>query len=271
MKHCFAYSVIAFLLLAMTVPARADGATICTIALDADTGHRLVEEGACKIRQSPASTFKIAISLMGYDAGILHTPDLPEWPFEEGYVDWRKAWRAPANPARWMRESVVWYSQQVTLRLGAERYADYVDRFGYGNRDVSGNPGGGNGLTEAWLSSSLRISPVEQVGFLRKLVRRELPVSEGAVRNTAMILDQGFQSGGWHIFGKTGTGLPRDKAGELQRGQPFGWFIGWAERDDRKVVFARLTQETQRPPRPAGLRARDSVLADLFGAGGRLK
>ncbi|MEO9901911.1 class D beta-lactamase [Nisaea sp.] len=270
MTRSFLHPMTALFLLAVIVSVPANGATICTIVLDANTGERLIDEGACETRQSPASTFKIAISLMGYDAGILQTPEQPEWPFEEGYIDWRKAWRAPANPTRWMRESVVWYSQQVTLRLGAERYAKYVDCFSYGNRDVSGGPGNGNGLTEAWLSSSLRISPLEQVGFLRKLVRRELPVSDGAVRNTATLLKHEPQPGGWLVFGKTGTGLPRDKADRLLRGKPFGWFVGWAEHSDGSVVFARLIQEAKRPLRPAGLLARDGLLDDLFGPDGHL-
>src|SRR5690606_12726087 len=103
----------------------------------------------------------------------------------EGYADWRPEWRQPATPAHWMRESVVWYSQQVTLRLGAERFAAYVAAFGYGNGDVSGDPGRGNGLTHAWLGASLEISPAEQVAFLRALIGHDLPVSAAAVAQMA--------------------------------------------------------------------------------------
>ncbi|WP_198430612.1 penicillin-binding transpeptidase domain-containing protein [Roseobacter sp. TSBP12] len=55
---------------------------------DRVTGH-LVAEGLCDKRISPASTFKIAISLMGFDSGILTGSERPEWPFKVGYLDWR--------------------------------------------------------------------------------------------------------------------------------------------------------------------------------------
>ena len=39
-------------------------------------------------RISPCSTFKMALSLMGYDAGILKDENTPVWDFQEGYDDW---------------------------------------------------------------------------------------------------------------------------------------------------------------------------------------
>jgi beta-lactamase class D len=93
----------------------------CTILLDAASGKQLLREGQCGERVTPASTFKIAISLMGYDSGVLRDEHAPQLPFKEGYVDWRPAWRVPADPARWMQESVVWYSQQVVAGGGACR------------------------------------------------------------------------------------------------------------------------------------------------------
>ena len=250
-------------------PAAAESVVLCTLIEEAVTEEAegpetLVEEGNCRERYSPASTFKIAISLMGFDAGVLTSPTEPELPFRKGYVDWREAWKQPTDPTRWMQESVVWYSQQVTSRLGMERFQGYVDAFDYGNRDLSGEKGDGDGLTNAWLSSSLAISPVEQVAFLQKLVAGEMPVSAEAVENTAAITDYGVRPGGWHVHGKTGSGLPRDENGSLMWGKPFGWFVGWAERDGRTVVFARLVQETEQPERPAGPKTRDALFADYF-------
>ncbi|WP_346894099.1 class D beta-lactamase [uncultured Roseibium sp.] len=254
----------AILLGSCMTAAHAETRTLCTIVLNAESGARLIEEGDCESRMSPASTFKIAISLMGYDAGILKDASSPVLPFKKGYVDWRPNWRKATSPRTWMRDSVVWYSQQVTTRLGEKRYSDYVSAFGYGNEDVSGDPGKHNGLTDAWLSSSLQISPLEQVAFLRRLVRGELPVSEEAVKHTAEITDYGRQPAGWHVHGKTGAGLPRGADGALLRGRPFGWFVGWAEKNGRSVVFARLIQDSRRQTSPPGFRARDGILENLF-------
>jgi hypothetical protein len=59
------------------------------------------------------------------------------------------------DPSRWEAVSVVWYSQEITRRFGEAKFKAYIDRFGYGNRDLRGNPGKNDGLTQAWLGSSL--------------------------------------------------------------------------------------------------------------------
>ena len=250
--------------------ALAETRVVCTLAKDAVSGDVLVEEGDCAGRMAPASTFKIAIALMGFDSGILKSPDAPELPFKEGYVYWRPEWKQPTTPARWMKYSVVWYSQQVTQKLGKREYQRYAEAFEYGNADVSGDPGKNNGLTRAWLSSSLQISPHEQVDFLRRMIGGQLPVSADAVEKTAAITDYGTKGDGWHVHGKTGAGLPRGSDGELLRGQPFGWFVGWAEKDGREVVFARLIRDGERQKTAPGFRARDGVIEALFGPNGAI-
>ena len=49
-------------------------------------------------RMSPCSTFKIPLSLMGYDAEVLKDEINPTWDFQEGYDDWLVSWRAPQSP-----------------------------------------------------------------------------------------------------------------------------------------------------------------------------
>ncbi|WP_410526374.1 penicillin-binding transpeptidase domain-containing protein [Rickettsia rhipicephali] len=59
-----------------------------------------------------------------------------------------------------MKNSCVWYSQIITNKeLGIEKFRDYVTQFDCGNRDISGDKGKNNGLTNAWFSSSLEIAP----------------------------------------------------------------------------------------------------------------
>ena len=65
------------LLFVHPAPSSAETKIICTLVVSADTGKPLIDEGDCGRRVSPASTFKIAISLMGFDSGVLETPDSP--------------------------------------------------------------------------------------------------------------------------------------------------------------------------------------------------
>ncbi|GAA5252030.1 penicillin-binding transpeptidase domain-containing protein [Candidatus Rickettsia kedanie] len=43
--------------------------------------------GHCESRYAPCSTFKIAISLMGYDDEFLIDETHPKLPFKDGYAD----------------------------------------------------------------------------------------------------------------------------------------------------------------------------------------
>ncbi len=255
-------AIAAALILSAAYVYPAHGRTICTIAADAADGRILSKTGECGGRYTPASTFKIAISLMGFDAGILNDGNSPTWHFQKGYPDWGGApWLEPATPARWMKYSIIWYSQQIAGRLGQARFQDYISRFHYGNEDGAGVPGKHNGTQTAWINASLRISPEEQVGFLRKLVRRELPVSAHAYDMTARILDLGTIGDGWQLYGKTGAGSPGDRGlYHYDRDHAYGWFVGWATKGRRQVVFARLIQDEQATSPSPGLRARAELI-----------
>lgn len=65
-------------------------------------------QGECDKRYSPCSTFKIAISLMGFDSGILVDETHPTWDFKPVYVNWLDRWKQPHNPKLWLANSCVW-------------------------------------------------------------------------------------------------------------------------------------------------------------------
>jgi beta-lactamase class D len=244
------------LAIGLNMSAHVFAATTCTLVVDATTGATIVRVGdRCDERLTPASTFKIALSLIGFDSGILRDANDPAWPYRDEYKAWNNDWKQTTTPQTWLRDSVVWYSQVLTRRLGDATFRQYVDTLGYGNRDVSG------GLTTAWLSSSLRISAVEQVAFVRRMVQRQLPVSRSAIDRTMAIMPVA-SSGGWRINGKTGTGFQQRADGTSDSDRQVGWFVGWAQREGRTLVFARVIEDERREDVRAGLRARDALVAD---------
>jgi len=252
---------LALALASMSVNAH----TVCTVATNAASGEVLTQHGDCSSRTTPASTFKIAISLMGFDSGFLKDAHAPMLQYHTGYPDWGgEAWRQPTDPSKWIKYSVVWFSQQVTLSLGMTQFANYTKEFAFGNADVRGD-NRHDGLTHAWIDSSLQISPLEQVAFLTKIVNRKLPVSEHAYEMTSQITEFTKLSDGWDIHGKTGTGFPENRDGSDDRAHGWGWFVGWASRNGKTIVFARLIQDDGASPgqKPAGLRARDAFVADF--------
>ena len=235
----------------------------CTTITDVASGIRLAHEGQCDQRVTPASTFNIAVSLMGYDSGILLDQHTPALPFRAGYADDLPAWRATTDPTGWFRHSVLWFAQQVTARLGAERFQRYVHQFSYGNQDLSGDPGKDNGLHLSWVGSSLTISPAEQVVFLAKLVKRELSVSAKAYDMTERIMLAQTLSNGWIVHGKTGTASPVLADGKDDPAHQYGWYVGWASKGERTVVFARLVLHARQEGSHAGPRVKQAFLPEL--------
>lgn len=241
-------------------------AQICFVAKEKDKVLR--HEGACAERFSPCSTFKVAISLMGYDAGILVDEKNPEWPFKPGNVDWFPSWKQVQNPTTWIQNSCVWYSQVITQKLGMQKFKEYVTKFNYGNQDVSGDKGKNNGLTNSWLVSSLTISADEQVAFLEKLVAGKLPVTQKSHDLTRKILFIEDLAGDWKLYGKTGSGPLINPDGSESEDKLLGWFIGWVQKGDRIIVFAYHEVYGMGTGINPGKRAQDGVkklLAELIG------
>lgn len=203
------------------------------VLMNAATDAIVMERGGnANLRRTPCSTFKIALSLMGFDAGILKDESDPVWPFRQGYPEYLEAWKAPQNPATWIKCSCIWYSQVLVAELGEERFHDYVRQFDYGNQDLTGK--------SPWLSSSLKISPYEQVLFIQKLLRKELPVSDYAAQMTKTLLLAEVWSNGWKLYGKTGQGGD----GEMS----IGWFVGWIETGTGVFAFAYNVRATELDP-----------------------
>lgn len=247
----------------LSSPARAD--TVCTLILYASTADVLVEEGDCRSRVTPASTFKLALAVIAYDAGVLTNSHDPVMAFQAGDPVWGGAnWTRDTNPTDRMRFSVVWYSQRITHAMGREALTRYARAFEYGNADFSGDAGFDNGLDRAWIASSLLVSPFEQAAFIRRLVLNELPVSPQAMRNVRGIT-QSWQSNSWLIHGKTGAAYPRRADRSLDYAHGWGWFVGWAQEGDRTLVFVRLTQANERTEMSPGNLTRDGLLMDWSG------
>lgn len=252
-------------LLSVSLPATAaqkGKAPECTVILDAASGKTLHREGTCGERFNPFSTFKLPLALIGYDAGILEDEHTPAWDYRPEFNAVKRDHKT-VDPVIWERDSVLWFSREITRRLGEKRFAGYVSKLRYGNADVSGDPGKNNGLTDSWLLSSLKISPDEQAEFVRRMLARELAVSDKAYAMTDAIIPRFEAADGWVVRGKTGTGWLRGKDGKGDRNRPLGWFVGWAEGQGRRVVFARMQVGMGKANSPKGPLLRAQFLEEL--------
>ncbi|WP_167852024.1 class D beta-lactamase [Hymenobacter elongatus] len=185
----------------------------------------------CRQGFLPASTFKIPNTLIGLEtAAVRDTAEVFRW---DGRVRSFAQWNQDMTLARALRVSCVPCYQQLARRIGAGRYQHWLPKLRFGRMVVTPTT-----IDSFWLVGQSRITQFEQINFLRRLQREQLPVSRRSqeLTKTLLVLSRGP---GWVMRGKTGW--------TMQQGHDNGWFVGWVEQG-RKIYFFALNVE----PKHAG-------------------
>ncbi|MFN0221775.1 MULTISPECIES: class D beta-lactamase [Paenibacillus] len=168
---------------------------------------------------TPESTFKVANALIGLQSGAVRDEyDVKRW---DGVEREFESWNRDHTLGSAMRESAIWYYQAMARDIGTEHMQEGLDKLSYGNRDLSG------GIDRFWLDSTLKITGLEQLEFMEKLAREQLPV-DGKVMKTVkrmMIQEEGDT---YTLYGKTGTRLSD---------YGLGWYVGFLTGEKRSYVF----------------------------------
>lgn len=192
------------------------------VLLDASNDKAFISNKArAEQRFIPASTFKIANSLIGLDTGAVR--DVEEVLPYGGKPQRFKAWEHDMGLRDGIKVSNVPVFQELARRIGLERMRAGVKKLGYGNMEI------GTVVDQFWLKGPLTISAVEQTDFLHRLVEGKLPVKEEAVRAVKEIT----------LLEKTDSYELHAKAGWLSNdNQQVGWWVGWIEREGKTYPFA---------------------------------
>lgn len=205
------------------------------VLLDDQTGAVVRYDPArAAARFFPASTFKIPNSLIAMETGVADGPEfrLAYDPAASPPRDWWPvAWSQDQTMRTAIRDSVVWYYQELARRIGRERMQSFLDRFDYGNRDITGP------IDRFWLNGPLSISADEQVRFLRRFYHGQLGLSERTTRMTRDILLL-KESPQYRLSGKSGTY-------EMTATREFAWHVGYVERGTH-VWFYALNMDGER-------------------------
>lgn len=173
-----------------------------------------------KERFTPESSFKVANALIGLEVKAVEDEyEVKRW---DGIVREFPVWNRDHSLASAMRNSAIWFYQAMARDIGQDQMQDYVNRIGYGNRDISG------GIDTFWLDSSLKISAVEQADFIEKLVEEDLPFQEKTMKTVKRIMIEDEQDA-YTVHGKTGTRLSD---------MGLGWYVGYVETEKDTWVFA---------------------------------
>jgi len=206
--------------------------------------HGLHNPERAEQRFIPASTFKIPHALFALDAGVLRDEfQVFDWDGTEHDI---ASWNGDQDLRGSMRNSVIWVYQQIALEIGEPAERSYLERIGYGNADPSG------ALESFWLDGKLGISAREQVAFLQRLFRNELPFEVGDQRlvKDVIIAEAGRD---WILRAKTGWGARADPQ--------VGWWVGWVEWPEGAVFFAL---NIEMPNGAADLAKRESIARQIL-------
>jgi len=194
--------------------------TMILASLDGEVTY-IHNEARARQRLSPASTFKIANSLIAIEEGVLADQrEIIAWDQKER---WLEVWNQDQTLKSAFRTSCVWAYQVLARRVGKDRYLDYLDLLDYGNQRV------GQDVTNFWLQEdALQISALEQIDFLRKICHRELPVSDRSldILEEIMLQESHLE---YKIFAKTGAATTN--------WQGHGWYIGYLATNTQTWLF----------------------------------
>lgn len=167
----------------------------------------------------PASTFKIFNSLVALETGVIRD--------EVAVLTWdginRKfpQWNRDLNLRQAIQDSAVWFYQVLARKIGPERMQRYVNQVGYGNRQI----GTQEVIDRFWLDGPLEITPEEQIAFLRRLYREDLPFSQRTMNLVKDII----------VVERTPDYVLRAKTGWVRE---VGWFVGYLEQNKNVYFFA---------------------------------
>jgi len=212
----------------------------------------------------PQSMFKIIHALFGLRTGAIIGDGRIEWkptvmnpdkPLDSYFV---KQWGESLTFAQTMQYSCLPFFQHVVApQIGTERMTELLAEFDYGNNDISA------GIDQFWIEGPFRITPLEQVRFMFRLLADDFNVTQVhkkklwdplKVQERDLLSDKPdpVYQRDVPVFAKTGSGY--------QDGHVIGWHAGFAAPNGDylnpvapRYIFTTLVRSKERfPDKPTG-------------------
>jgi beta-lactamase class D len=225
--------------------AQATSARSCLVVNDNGASQRWAGTAAdCATRLSPASTYKIPHALIGLETGVVLETTIEKWDGVKHPS--QPKWNQDHTVLSAMRPSVLWFFQRMAPRIGVARAREWLVRFNYGNADTSGQ------IDQYWVNGRLRISPDEQLAFVKKFYDGSLPVSKVHIARLKDALAQApgtvENARGIHkVAGQWRDGIALNSktgATTLASRESVSWLVGQLTVERRQVAFASAVWKT---------------------------
>lgn len=175
----------------------------------------------CKKGYLPASTFKIANSIIALETGVVE--DLNTMFYWDGEPRRLSVWEKDLNFHDAFHASCVLCFQEIARNIGAIRMNEYLTKFDYGNMIVDST-----NIDKFWLEGESKITQFEQIDFLKRFYFDELQISKNTtniMKDLMIIESDNFGV----LSGKTGWAI--------REGNNTGWFVGYYIKTDGNIIF----------------------------------
>lgn len=193
----------------------------------------------------PASTFKILNSLIALQLRII--PD-ENYIFKWNEIKYEnKNWNKDHNLESALKYSVVPVFKKIAKQIGKKNYEKYINAVSYGNCVI------GKDTTNFWLDNSLKISAMEQVIFIKRFYKYQLPFNKEVIDLLKKILPS-QKTNDIVIHFKTG-------AGKNEQNKWILWNVGYFENDENIFCFAFNIEDNNFNN---GVKKREEITKNIF-------
>lgn len=180
-----------------------------------------------KTKFSPASTFKIVNTLIGLETGTISENHVFPYKGEDRRLD---DWKKDLVVREALQVSCVPCYQELARMIGVQKMNAELTRIAYPGMKVTAD-----NLDQFWLRGESKISPLEQIDFLRRLNTHAFDLKPTTLPSLKKILqvektDKGI------LYAKTGLSMSEDF--DLQG----GWYVGFIEKNANRIYFATYLQ-----------------------------
>ncbi len=183
---------------------------------------------------TPASTFKIVNSLIGIETGrIVNEKMVIKW---DGIVrtfpngDTAKSWNKDLTMEEAFKVSSVPFYKEIARRIGKDTMKYWLDSLQYGNQTI------GKEVDNFWLDNSLKITPDEELGLVKRLYFSQLPFQKRSQDIVKKLMLQ-ESNANYKLSYKTGLGYK-------ENGNALGWIVGWIEENSHVYFFVLNVEGT---------------------------
>jgi beta-lactamase class D len=195
----------------------------------------------------PASTFKVPNTLIALETGVIDTGFIFKW---DGKKRRLPQWEKDLSLRDAFRVSCVPCYQELARRIGPERMRTYLKKMQYPGMDVRPE-----NIDLFWLEGNSRITPRQQVDFMKRLYYNDLLLKPSVMQMMKAIMVNEVTPE-YSLSGKTGW--------SVRNGNNYGWFVGWIEVTGKVYFLATLVEPKNQEKVEDFIVARKTVTVEVL-------